>query len=299
MSHSFSFPAPLHTVIQLSKDGEPVRGEGNFMPQIHPTAIIAPEAELADDVVVGPYVIIEGPVKVGPACVLRPYVHLIGPLTMGQGNRCYSGCILGEQPQHLKYSGEPTRLEIGDHNIFREHVTVHRGTTHSWVTRIGSHNFFMAGSHVAHDAVVGNRCILANGALVAGHCLVEDGVFLSGNSAVHQFCRVGRLAMLSGCSISSKDMPPFAIQQGINCIVGVNVVAMHRAGMSHEQVNAVRRAYNILFQEGNTTTQALEQITKEVGQIDVVAELVHFIRGSTRGVTSMREHRREVGILAA
>jgi UDP-N-acetylglucosamine acyltransferase len=269
------------------------------MPQIHPTAIIAPEAELADDVVVGPYVIIEGPVKVGPACVLRPYVHLIGPLTMGQGNRCYSGCILGEQPQHLKYSGEPTRLEIGDHNIFREHVTVHRGTTHSWVTRIGSHNFFMAGSHVAHDAVVGNRCILANGALVAGHCLVEDGVFLSGNSAVHQFCRVGRLAMLSGCSISSKDMPPFAIQQGINCIVGVNVVAMHRAGMSHEQVNAVRRAYNILFQEGNTTTQALEQITKEVGQIDVVAELVHFIRGSTRGVTSMREHRREVGILAA
>jgi UDP-N-acetylglucosamine acyltransferase len=269
------------------------------MPQIHPTAIIAPEAELADDVVIGAYAIIEGAVKVGPGCLLRPYTHLIGPLTMGQNNHCYSGSVLGERPQHMKYADEPTRVEIGDNNIFREHVTVHRGTAHSGLTRVGSHNFFMAGSHVAHDSVVGNRCILANGALIAGHCVVEDGVFLSGNSAIHQFCRVGRLAMLSGCSISSKDMPPFAMQQGINCIVGVNVVGMHRAGMSHEQVNAVRRAYAILFQEGRVLSQALEQTEKEVGQLDVVQELLKFIRSGGRGIGSMREHRREVGILAA
>jgi UDP-N-acetylglucosamine acyltransferase len=267
--------------------------------QIHPTAIISPEADLAADVAVGAYAILEGSVKLGPGCVIRPHAHLIGPLVMGQGNLCYTGCVLGERPQHLKYNNEPTRLEIGDHNIFREHVTVHRGTSHSWLTKIGSHNFFMAASHVAHDSVVGDRCILANGALVAGHCVVEDGAFLSGNSAVHQFCRVGRLAMLSGCSISSKDMPPFAMQQGINCIVGVNIVGMHRAGMGHEQVNAVRRAYAILFQEGHVMNQALEMAEKEVGQVDAVAELIRFIRGSTRGVTSTREHRREVGILAA
>lgn len=269
------------------------------MPQIHPTAIVAAEAELADDVVVGPYAIIEGAVRIGPGCVLRPHVHLIGPLTMGRGNTCYTGCVLGERPQHLKYHDEPTRTEIGDHNIFREHVTVHRGTSHSQVTRIGSHNFFMAGCHVAHDAVVGNRCILANGALVAGHCVIDDGAFLSGNAAIHQFVRVGRLAMLSGCTISSKDVPPFAIEQGINCIVAVNVVGMHRAGLSNEQIRAVRRAYNLILQDGVVLSQALEQVEKELGQVDVVAELLQFIRQSPRGIGTSREHRREVGILAA
>jgi UDP-N-acetylglucosamine acyltransferase len=267
--------------------------------RIHPTALISPEAQLAEDVVVGAYSIIEGPVKLGPGCVIRPHVHLIGPLNMGQGNQCYTGSVIGEGPQHLKYNNEPTRVDIGDHNIFREHVTVHRATAHSWATKIGSHNFFMAGSHVAHDAVIGNRCILANGALVAGHCVIEDNVFLSGNSAVHQFIRVGRLAMLSGCSISSRDMPPFCIEQGINCIVAVNVVGMRRAGMSNEQIDAVRRAYSIIFQEGHLLSQGLEQAEKELGQVDAVAELVKFIRQSTRGIATTREHRREVGILAA
>src|SRR5262249_7373503 len=161
--------------------------------RIHPTAVIPPEAELADDVEIGPFVVIEGAVRVGTGCRIRPHAHLIGPLTMGCDNLVFSGVVLGEQPQHLRYAGERTGLEIGDGNIFREHVTVHRGTTHSWTTRIGNHNFFMAHSHVAHDCVIGNQCLLANGALLGGHCVLEDGVFLSGNCAVHQFVRLGRL----------------------------------------------------------------------------------------------------------
>jgi UDP-N-acetylglucosamine acyltransferase len=150
---------------------------------------------------------------------------------MGHGNAVFSGAILGEQPQHTKYAGEPTRLEIGDGNIFREHVTLHRGTTATGKTSIGNHNFFMAGSHVAHDCEVGDHCIIANGALVAGHCVLEDGVCLSGNVAIHQFVRVGRLALMSGLSATGKDIPPFMIHQRINTVCGVNVIGMRRAGI--------------------------------------------------------------------
>ncbi len=261
--------------------------------KIHPTALVSAEAELADDVQVGPYAILEGAVRLGPGCVIRPYAHLIGPLTMGRDNAVFTGAVLGERPQHLRYNNEPTRLEIGDGNVFREHVTVHRGTSHSWATRIGSQNYFMANAHVAHDCVVGDRCILANGALLAGHCVLENCVYLSGNAAIHQFTRVGRLAMLSGCSIGTKDIPPFGIQQGINCIIGVNVVGMHRAGLTHEQINAVRQAYRILFYEGKTLPVAMAQVEADLGRMDAVAELLAFIRRSTRGISSTRERGRE------
>jgi UDP-N-acetylglucosamine acyltransferase len=263
--------------------------------RIHATAIISPEADLADDVEVGPFVVLEGPVRLGPGCVIRPYAHLVGPLTMGRGNKVFSGAVLGERPQHLKYNGEPTALEIGDENVFREHVTVHRGTTHSWKTTIGSRNFFMAGSHVAHDCRIGNGCILANGALVGGHCTVGDGVFLSGNCALHQFVRVGRLALLSGASGSSKDIPPFIIQQYINTVCGVNVIGMRRAGLSGAQIDAVRRAYHIIFRDGQTIPNALARVEKELGSVDVVQELVDFIRHSARGVSTVRERGHESG----
>src|SRR5579884_672521 len=160
--------------------------------RIHPTAVVSAEADLGEDVQVGPYVVIEGEVRIGAGCVLRPGAHLIGPLTMGCHNTVFSGAVLGEQPQHLRYAGEPTRLVIGDYNIIREHVTIHRGTTHSWETRIGNYNFLMAHSHIAHDCRIGNHCIITNGALLAGHCVLEDNVYLSGNCALHQFVRVGR-----------------------------------------------------------------------------------------------------------
>jgi UDP-N-acetylglucosamine acyltransferase len=253
---------------------------------IHPTAVIAPEAELAEDVTVGPYAVLEGSVRLGAGCVIRPFAHLIGPLTMGQGNQVFSGAVLGEQPQHLKYAGEPTGVVIGDHNVFRENVTVHRATTSSWTTRIGNDNYFMAGSHVAHDCIVADHCILANGALLGGHCTVGSNVFLSGNCAVHQFVRIGRLALLSGNSATTKDIPPFVIQQNINCVYGVNVVGMRRAGLGVAQIDAVRRAFHIIFHEGLPLPAALAMVEQQVGSVDAVAEMVTFIRQSKRGINN-------------
>ena len=177
---------------------------------------------------------------------------------------------------------------IGDNNIFREHVTVHRGTTHSMVTRIGNDNFLMANCHVAHDCVIGNRCILANGALLAGHVILEDSVYLSGNCAVHQFIRVGRLAMLSGCSTSTKDIPPFITQQEINNVVGINVVGMKRAGLTAPQINAVRDAFRIIFRRGLILPLAIQVVEAEHGSVDVVQELLTFLRGCRKGINYMR-----------
>jgi len=257
--------------------------------QVHPTAILSPEAVVAEGVQIGPYAILEGPVQIGPRCVIRPYAHLVGPLVMGQENKVFTGAVLGERPQHLKYQGEPTRLEIGDRNIFREAVTVHRGTTHSWVTRIGNDNYLMANSHVAHDCEIGNHCIFANGAVIGGHCSIGDNVILSGNCAVHQFIHVGRLALLSGCSVTTKDIPPFMVQQGINNVVSINVIGMRRAGIPNNSINAVRRAFRILYRDGLVLPAALARIEQELGTVDAVRELVTFIRQSTRGINRMRE----------
>ena len=252
--------------------------------RIHPTAVVAAEADLAEGVQVGPFAVLEGEVRLGPGCVVKPYAHLIGPLQMGAGNVVFSGAVLGEQPQHLRYAGEPTGVEIGDHNIFREHVTVHRATTQSWTTRIGSHNFFMAQAHVAHDCVVGSHCLFANNALLGGHCVVADNVYLSGSAAVHQFVRLGRLSLLSGVSATTKDIPPFVVQQNINCVVGVNVVGMRRAGLSTAQIDAVRKAFHILYRQGLTLPNALARVEAEVGSVDAVAEMLTFIRHSSRGI---------------
>jgi UDP-N-acetylglucosamine acyltransferase len=262
-------------------------------PRVHPTAVVSPEAELAEGVVVGPFAVLEGRIRLGPGCSIGPHTLLCGPLTMGRGNVVHAGAVLGERPQHLKYNGEPTGLEIGDHNVFREHVTVHRGTTHSWVTRIGSHNLFMVNSHVAHDCRVGDRCILANGALVGGHCVLEDNVYLSGNCAVHQFTRLGRFCLLSGCSATTKDVPPFIIQQYIDTVVGVNVVGMRRAGKSAAQINGVRQAFRLLFRARLPLPAALARMERDLAHIDTVREMITFLRGCTRGVNPMRSRGRE------
>ncbi len=183
---------------------------------IHPTAVIGSEVELAPDVVVGPYAILEGAITVGPGCVVEGHACLNGPLTMGTDNFVGHGAVLGKSPQHMGYRGEPTRLRIGDKNVFREHVTVHRGTPQGGGdTWIGDRNLFMIGSHVGHDVRVGDGCILVNGALVAGHVTLQDGCVLSGHAAVQQRVRIGRLAMLGGLGSTTKDIPPFVLQLGI------------------------------------------------------------------------------------
>src|SRR5262245_32277078 len=251
----------------------------------HPTAIISPEADLGEDVEVGPHVVIEGPVKVGPGCVIRAGAHLIGPLTMGSHNHVHSYAVLGDAPQHLKYDGEPTCVTIGDHNIFREFVTVHRATTASRVTRAGSHNVFMSNSHVAHDCVVGDRCLMANGAVLGGHVTLEDNVMVSGNSAVHQNVRLGRLSLLSGVSGSTMDLPPFMIMQRINVLCGVNVIGMRRAGLSNAAIDAVRKAFHLLYKSEMPVSHSLPRIEAELGHVAEVAELVAFIRASKRGIS--------------
>jgi UDP-N-acetylglucosamine acyltransferase len=261
--------------------------------RVHPTAVVSAEAEVADNVVIGAYAVIEGRVRIGPDCIVRPHALLCGPLTLGRGNIVFPGAVLGEAPQHLKYNNEVTATEIGDRNTFREHVTVHRGTTHSWVTRIGNDNYFMANAHVGHDCQIGNRCIITNGALIGGHAIIEDNVYLSGNSAVHQFVRIGRLAMISGCSASTKDVPPFVITQGIDATAGVNLVGMRRAGLSHEQVNAVRQAYRIIFREGLILPAAVARLEEELGAVDVIQEMVTFLKNCPKGINPVRSRHAE------
>ncbi len=232
---------------------------------------------------------IEGNVKIGPHCVIRPGAYLYGPLTMGPGNTVFTGAILGEKPQHLRYNDEPTSLEIGEDNIFREYVTIHRGTTHHMKTVIGNNNFFMVNSHVGHDSVVGNRNIVANGALVAGHCVIQDNVYLSGNCAVHQFVRVGRLALLSGCAITTKDMPPFVMQQGIDNVVGLNLVGMRRSG--HDARPDQWRSQSVSHPisrrpPAHRCHGAHRQRTRTHRS---VTELLTFLRQPGRGINPMRD----------
>jgi UDP-N-acetylglucosamine acyltransferase len=258
--------------------------------RIHPTAVIGPEVELGHDVVVGPYVVIEGPVRVGPGCVIESHACLSGDLVLGRDNFIGHGAVLGKSPQSRAYKGEPTRLIIGHGNTFREYVTVHRGTVDGGgETVIGDRNLFMISSHVGHDARVGNGCTVVNCALIAGHVILGDNCILSGHAAVQQRCRIGRLAMLGGMGASTKDVPPFVLQQGYNCVTGLNIVGMRRSGMPPVAIDAMRQSYRILYKEGRSLHQALDRIEADFGQIAEIREFVAFIRGSTIGINPCRE----------
>lgn len=253
--------------------------------QVHPTAVIDPAAEIGEDVQVGPFVVIDGACLIGAGCVLKAGAHLMGPLIMGENNTVHSYAVLGDVPQHMRFNGESGSIEVGDHNVFREHTTLHRPATKGGVTRVGHRNYIMAASHVAHDCVVGNNCILANASVLAGHCVLQDNVCMSGHSALHQFVRVGRLAMVSGVSASTMDVPPFMINQRINVICGVNVIGMRRAGITALAIEAVRKAFHILYLKENVLSHSLAQLERELGHVAEVAELIGFIRASKRGIT--------------
>jgi len=261
---------------------------------IHPSAVIDPEADIAADVRIGPYAIIEGPVRIGPGCVIESHACLSGPMTLGQDNFVGHGAVLGKSPQHKGYRGESTSLWVGDGNVFREHVTVHRGTLQGGgETRIGDHNMFMIGCHIGHDCRVGNGCTLVNGALVAGHVTLDDSCILSGHAAVQQRVRIGRLAMISGLGSTTKDVPPFVLQQGYNCVTGLNIIGLRRAGFSSEAIAALREAFRILYKEGRTLRLALDRIAADLGQFPEVDEFVTFVRGSTLGINPARSGERQ------
>jgi UDP-N-acetylglucosamine acyltransferase len=256
---------------------------------IHPTAVIDPEAEIAPDVRIGPYAVIEGPVRIGPGCVIESHVSLTGSLTMGRDNFVGHGAVLGKSPQHKGYRGEPTSLVVGDGNVFREHVTVHRGTVQGGgVTRIGDRNMFMINSHIGHDSCVGHGCTLVNGALVAGHVTLEDACILSGYAAIQQRARVGRMAMMSGLASTTKDIPPFVLAQGYNSVSGLNIVGLRRAGFPSESIAALREAFRILYKEGRTQRTAVARIEGDLGHVAEVAEFIAFVRESTVGISPAR-----------
>jgi UDP-N-acetylglucosamine acyltransferase len=265
---------------------------------IHPTAVIDPEAVLAEDVRVGPYAVIEGPVEIGPGSVVEAHASLSGPLTMGRDNVVGHGAVLGKSPQHRGYKGEPTAVRIGDGNVFREFVTVHRGTIQgNGTTWIGDQNMFMIGSHIGHDARIGHGCTVVNYALVAGHVTLHDGCILSGFTAVQQRVRIGRLAMLGGMAGTSKDIPPFVLQQGYNCVTGLNVVGLRRAGCSAETIDALRQAFRMVYREGLTLGGALDRIESELASVAEVAEFVDFIRQSKIGINPARGAKRAQKII--
>lgn len=253
---------------------------------IHTTAIIDARAELASDVQVGPYTVIGPDVKIGAGTVIGPHVVIQGPTTIGRDNRIFQFASVGEACQDKKYKGEPTALEIGDNNVIREHVTIHRGTVQdNGLTRIGHNNLLMVGVHVAHDCMIGNDNIFANTTGIAGHVHIGDGVILGGMTGVHQFCRIGSYAMTAGCSLVVKDIPAYVMVGGNPAASrSMNFEGMRRRGWSAEVIGQLRQAYKTVFRQGLTLEQALEKL----GQLEAGPELQLFIdslRASERGIT--------------
>jgi UDP-N-acetylglucosamine acyltransferase len=250
---------------------------------IHPSAIIHSKAKVDATVTVGPFTVIDGEVEIGAHCVIGPHVYITGITTIGTHNQFHAGCVIGDAPQDLKYRGEPTGLRIGEHNIFREHATVHRSAKVGEQTVIGSNNYLMQHSHVAHNCTIGDHIILAGGALLAGHVTVQDRAFISGNCLVHQFTRVGTLAMMQGGSAISKDLPPFTIALRENEICGLNIVGLRRAGFSADDRLELKRLYRALFRDSSNLCLALAEAREKFSSAPAKV-LLDFVASAKRGV---------------
>ena len=253
--------------------------------QIHPTAIIDPGAQLGAGTVVGPYCIVAAGVSLGEGCWLQHHVTLGGPLTAGSGNKFYAYCSIGQQTQDLKYRGEPTYLEIGDDNCFREFVTINRSTSEAGKTRVGSGGNFLAYSHIGHDCTVGDAVIFSNNGTLAGHVQVGDHAVIGGLTAVHQFCRIGRFAITGGCSKIVQDVPPFMIADGNPAKVrGINQVGLERRGYAPEKIKPIKEAFRLIYRAKLNTAQALEAMRQQLAQSEEVQLILKFIDESERGI---------------
>ena len=269
------------------------------MATIHPTAIIDNNAELAPGVSVGPYAIIQGRVVIGPDTDIGPHVVIKEFTTIGARCRIFQFASLGEIPQDLKFNGEETQLIIGDDNTIREFATMHRGTAGGGgVTRVGTHNLFMAYTHVAHDCLIGNGVIMSNAATLGGHIMVEDKAIIGGLAAVHQFSRIGRYAFVGGASAVARDVPPFTMVLGNRAkLVGLNLVGLKRAGFSDVTLQALKQAYETLFQSSLNTKEAVEKVRQELVHIPEIQHLLEFIESTERGLVPVngRENRTHRG----
>ena len=251
------------------------------------TAVVSSEAAIAPDVVIGPYAVIGPHVTIGAGTVVGPHVRIEGPTLIGERNRFVGQCAIGTDPQDLKYKGERTELRVGNDNVFREFCTINRGTVGGGGrTTIGSHNFFMAYSHVAHDCTVGDGTVFANNATLAGHVDVGDYSTVGAFSAIHQFCRVGEHAFIGGDSICTQDVLPFVKTVGSRPAktYGINTIGLERKGFSKETIEALQRAYRILVRSKLKVQDALERIEAELSFHPEVRYLAEFVRTSQRGI---------------
>ncbi len=248
--------------------------------EIHPTALVAKGAELADGVSVGPFCVIGETVRIGRGTRIHSHVVIEGPTELGENNEVYPFAMLGGPPQHLAYKGEPTRLVIGDNNLIREHATMNRGTVNGGgVTRVGSNGLYMIESHVGHDCMVGDHVVLTKQATLGGHCHLGDYVIVGGLAAVHQFTRVGRHAMIGGLAAVVKDVIPYGSVWGNHAhLEGLNLVGLKRRGFSRESINTLRAAYRLLFADEGTFQERLDDTIETYSGSPEVMEIIDFIR---------------------
>jgi len=255
------------------------------MTSIHPSAIIDPTATISDGVEVGPFCHIGPDVQIGSGSRLIGHVTIAGPTAIGEGNTFFPYCSIGQRSQDLKYEGEPTYLQIGDHNSFREFCTVNRGTAPGAKTLVGSRGNFLAYSHIAHDCTVGNDVIFSNNGTLAGHVIVGDFAIIGGLSGVHQFCRIGCHAIVGGCTKIVQDVPPYMIADGNPAEVrGINQVGLERRGFQPEDTRSLREAYRLLYRSNLNVKQASEKIRTELPSGLALDTLVAFIESSSRGI---------------
>ena len=253
--------------------------------EIHPTAIVDPKAELGAETIVGPYCIVGSEVVLDEGCWLQHHVTLCGPMQAGAKNKFYAYCSIGQQTQDLKYAGEPTYLEIGDENTFREFCTVNRSTKADGKTRVGNRGNFLAYSHIGHDCTVGNSVVFSNNGTLAGHVEVGDHAVMGGLTAVHQFCRIGRFAITGGCSKIVQDVPPFLIADGNPAeIRGVNLIGLERAGFTPESVKAIKEAFRLIYRSKLNTRQAIEAVRNQIEPREEITHFIEFVEKSARGI---------------
>ena len=251
--------------------------------KIHPTAIVADGAKLADDVEIGPFSILGANVEIGRGCAIGAHVILEHRVVLGEGTKVGHGTILGANPQDLGFDAKrtDTGVRVGKNNTIREHVTINRATRENGDTMVGDDNFLMTGCHLGHDCRLGNRVIVANDVLLAGHVNVADGAFLGGGSVFHQFVTVGRLAMVQGDSGCSKNVPPYTVASRLNTVVGLNSIGLRRAGLSAEARLQLKRAFRLLYLSGLNVSQALEAAEKETWGPEA-ALFFDFVRGAKK-----------------
>lgn len=261
------------------------------MSDIHPTAIVHAKAKIAKGAKIGPFSVVEEGAEIGEGTVLLQGVFVARGARIGRDNRIHMGAVLGHEAQHRSAVPDSGPAVIGNNNIIREYATVHRSFQKGGQTTVGDGNFFMAHSHVGHDCTVGNGVTLVNGALLGGHAVVEDGAFVSGNAAVHQFCRIGRYAMVGGCGTATRDVPPYMlIDDNGDRVASINLVAMKRAKFSAEALSEIKKAYRILYFSGLTNRAAADEIER-VCRAPEALRLVPFIRETRRGILPHRRQR--------